>query len=163
MHRLWGAALVAVALLGLTGSEASAQTSQLTVTGSLALPSPATINAYNTGYICAGSVVATVTVVTPSPNTSRTDAIYVHASGPVSGGAANKLSDFQWTTNAAGCTATTGWTGLTQTKAFVAQGTASGNGTTVVSARIYFRMVLAWGTDAGNSSLTIPQVIITMN
>ena len=163
MRHPWGAVPGAMALLAIAQSETHAQASQLTVTGSLALSSPATIADYDRGYICAGSVVATVTIVTPAPNTARTDAIHVHADGPVSGGAANKLSDFQWTTNAAGCAATTGWTGLTQTKAFVAQGTASGNGTTVVNRTIYFRMTLAWGRDAGNSSLTIPRVIVTLN
>src|SRR5687767_4316168 len=117
MPRPWGAALVTVALLGLFGTEAQGQRSRLTVSGSIALASPATIANYNTGYICAGSIVATVTVTTPSPNTVRTDAIYVRANGPVTGGAMNKLSDFQWTTNPAGCSAATGWTGLSQTKA----------------------------------------------
>lgn len=154
---------MAAALLGLASSEAQGQRSRLTVSGSLALPSPATIADYNAGYICAGAIVATVTAVTPSPNTVRTDAIYVRANGQVTGGSAGKLSDFQWSTNAAGCAATTGWTGLSETKVFVAQGTGSGNGATIVTSTIYFRMALAWGTDTGNSSLVIPQVVVTMN
>ncbi|MBA3889260.1 MAG: hypothetical protein H0X64_01910 [Gemmatimonadaceae bacterium] len=162
MPRVWGAAIV-VTLLALAGMRADAQASQLTVSGGLNLPSPATIANYTAGYICAGTLVATVTVITPRPNDPRTDFVYVSTDGPITGGALNKLSDFEWTTNPAGCSATTGWNSLTQVKAFVVQGTGSGNGTVIVNQTIHFRLVLAWATDTGNSTLTMPNVLVTMN
>jgi ornithine carbamoyltransferase len=160
--RARGAALVAT-LLVMGGSRAEAQASTLAVAGALALPSPATVADYEAGYICAGTLGVTVTITTPRPNNVRTDVVYVSTNGPITGGALNKLADFQWTTNPAGCAATTGWNSLTQAKAQVAQGTGSGNNTVIVNQAIHFRLVLAWATDAGNTTLTMPSVLVSLN
>lgn len=150
-------------LLASAGSHAGAQASTLAVSGGLALPSPATVADYAAGYICAGALGVTVTIVTPKPNDVRTDAVHVSASSGITGGALNKLADFQWTTNPAGCAATSGWNSLTQAKALVAQGTGSGSGSVIVNQTIHFRLLLAWATDAGNSTLTMPSVVVTLN
>lgn len=151
-------------LLVAAGSgRANAQASTLAVSGSLNLPSPATVADYAAGYICAGTLGVTVTITTPKPNDVRTDAVYVSTNGPVTGGALNKLADFEWTTNPAGCAATTGWTPLSQAKALVVQGTGSGGGTVIVNQAIHFRLRLLWSSDTGNSTLTMPSVLVTMN
>ncbi len=162
LSRARGAALVAT-LLVIAGSRAEGQASTLAVAGALGLPAPATVADYAAGYICAGTLGVTVTITTPKPNDVRTDAVYVSASGPITGGALNKLAHFQWTTNPAGCAATTGWNSLTPGKVLVAQGTGSGNGTVIVNQAVHFRLVLVWATDIGNNTLTMPSVLVTLN
>ncbi|HEY0994520.1 MAG TPA: hypothetical protein VGD77_00885 [Gemmatimonadaceae bacterium] len=174
MSRWWSPAAghAALLLLGamLFPGVASAQQTTLTLTNNgLAIPTGVAIDSthYNAGWVCAtGSMGYEVRAI--SGNTARTATLFMRANGAITGGQAGKLADLQWRigTPCSPTVAGTGWTSLTQVDATVEAGSIKANGPAngrFFSDVVYFRFLLAWSTDLGATTFTLPQLIFTVS
>lgn len=164
---IWRAALLLLAATSLARRAQAQNVTTLTVTNGLSVPSNASIDSthYNRGWVCATGSVSFAAVATTG-NKAHTVTVYMRASGPITGGTAGKLADFQWNTTACSPTvAGTGWTSLTQTDAQVGTGsikTGGPAGSDRVTGTIYFRLLLNWSTDAGGNTLAMPSLVFSV-
>jgi len=162
--RRWISACVAALAVTIAPIAAHAQSTRLSLSpSSLGFATP-TLTDYANGYVCAGSVTASLTVVSGG---NRNDALLIRlgqstaiiSSSPV--GFTKPLADFQYST-ASDATCSTGtWTSVPA---------STGTGATVhASARvpysqiIYFRLKLTWTTDRGGVTYTLPSVAVYIN
>lgn len=175
MPRRWSPAAghAALLLLGalLLPARASAQTTALTLTGSVSIPSGAAIDStdYNAGWVCAtGSVTYTAQATTG--NTARVVTVALRSSGgiTVTPGGTKALADLEYRVGTA-CSpsvAGTGWTPLALSDATIASGSIRANGPAAgrrLTGTVYFRLRLNWATDLGGDTYTLPQLIFTVS
>lgn len=166
------AGIAALLLLGALGvpHRASAQRTDLTLTGTVSLPTGAAIDSteYNAGWVCAtGSIGFTAQAATGG---ARTVTVSIRASGPiaVSPSGTKALADLQWRL-ATACSATvagTGWTSLTQTDAAMGSKSIKSTGAPAgrrLTGTVYFRLLLDWASDLGGNTYTMPPLIVTIS
>ena len=155
--------LALAVLVACAAPAAHAQQTTLTLTGAPTANTP-TISDYTNGYICAGSVQWTAAVFKGG---KRTDSVFVRldssAAMPATAGSPKALSDFQYNTNAAGCSAASGWSAVPPRSSapallgFATQYNSSFSGT------VYFRLLLSWTKDLGGATYTLPPVDFFVN
>src|SRR5476651_503889 len=141
-----------------------AQSTTLTVSSTtLTYVSPVVAD-YTAGFICAGSVTVTATAAA----TSRRDSLFVRLTSAAAipsnvAGVTKALADYQWNTNAAGCTATTGWAAVPgQTSAPALLGFMTYVNTSF-NRQVFFRLLLNWATDRGGATYTLPNLRFFVN
>jgi hypothetical protein len=158
----------ALAIIGLLlAGRADAQIATLTLSGSTLTAATPTVADYLAGYVCLGSITATVTT-TGEAKTAR-DSVFIRlltaVDFPVSPatGTAKKIADFMWSTNAAGCSASaSAWASVPASTAIPAMIGASTSNTGLV-ATVYFRLALTWKLDAAPFTYTLPGVKFFVN
>lgn len=175
MPRRWSPAAryAALLLLGavLLPARAGAQTTALTIAGSVSVPTGTAIDsiAYSAGWVCAtGSI--TYTAKATSGNTARVVTVFMRSSGgiTVTPSGTKALADLEYRAGTA-CSATVagaGWTPLGLADASIASGSIKANGPTAgrqLTGTLYFRLRLNWASDLGGSTYTLPQLIFTVS
>lgn len=158
----------ALAIVGLfLAGRADAQVATLTLNGSTLTAATPAVADYTAGYVCLGSIKATVT--TTGEAKAARDSVFIRlltaVDFPVSPatGTAKKIADFVWTTNAAGCAASTSaWAPVPASTSIPAEVGASASNTGV-AVTVYFRLSLTWKLDAAPYTYTLPGVKFFVN
>ena len=161
----WIGGLLASALAP-RAARAQQPSTTLTVTGAPSVSAPA-IADYAAGFICAGSITASLTKVTGG---TFSDAILIRlaqstaiqSSSPT--GFTLPLTDFQYSvsTPPLGTNCTSG-TWVSVPAAGATSATVAAAATVPYSKTIYFRLKLAWTTDRGGVTYTLPTVNVYVN
>lgn len=173
MPRWWSpaAGYAALLLLGamLLPARAGAQTTALTLSGSVSVPASSVDSvAYNAGWVCATGSIAYTAQATAGG--ARTVTVSIRSAGgiTVTPSGTKALADLQYRQGTA-CSATVdggGWSSLATTDATVANGSIRSTGPAAgrrLTNTVYFRLLLDWANDLGGNTYTLPSLIFTVS
>lgn len=153
--------LLGVALPAVAGAQTGSTT--LTLTPSLLTFASPTAADYAKGYVCAGSISASLAHGTGGiPN----DALLIRLTQATdiqsnTGGVTKPLADFQYSTNSDATCATGTWQSVPASTATPATVHAAAHAP--YTQIIYFRLKLSWTTDRGGVTYSLPGVNVMIN